>query len=368
MSQESESICRIALTLIPQVGVITAKQLLSVCGSAQAVFESSKKALLSIPGVGPQIVANIHRKTNFELAETEFKFIKKNDVSLLFYTDPAFPTRLKYHADAPYLLFFKGNADLNSKRIVAIVGTRQPTLYGKMICEELISGLVPYNCLIVSGLAYGIDATAHRKCITLGHPNIGVLGHGMKMIYPAAHRNIAHQMEKAGGLLTEYISSAGPEREHFPMRNRIIAGMCDALVVVETGKKGGSIISANIANSYCKDVFAFPGKINDDKSMGCNQLIKKHKASLIENADDLVTTMGWKPIPKTPIQTQLFIELNDQEKLLLGLFRQSEVLHVDFIAHQGNLNNSQLSSTLLNLEFKGLIKALPGNQYRLINQ
>jgi DNA processing protein len=250
--------------------------------------------------------------------------------------------------------------------VVSIVGTRQPTPLGRAHCEQLIEALRHPNLLIVSGLAYGIDSIAHRKSCELNIPNIAVLGHGLGRIYPAAHYPIAQQIQNCGGLLSEYFSDIGPEKEHFPMRNRIVAGLCDALVVVETALKGGSIISAELANTYHKDVFAFPGRINDPKSKGCNLLIKQHKAALIESAEDLINMMGWEANKQQGIQKQLFEELSDQEKLVVDLFHSDKTLSIDYLSYQCHLPNSQLSAVLLGLEFKGLLQSLPGNRFTLI--
>lgn len=362
-TDKAENIYRIALTQTPQVGVVTAKNLIAHFGSAKAIFEASKKKLLQVVGVGPHTASFIIQKIALKQAEKEYAFIEKQNIQLLFYSEKNFPSRLKYHTDAPMLLYFKGKADLNKKKVIAIVGTRQPSAYGKIICEEFIDQIQSHDILIISGLAYGIDAIAHRRCVALNIANIAVLGHGLQVLYPAAHRNLARNIQQNGGLLTEYISEALPEREHFPMRNRIIAGLCDVLLVVETGKKGGSMISAQIANSYHKDVFAFPGRINDPKSEGCNLLIKTHQASLIQQAEDLLTLMRWTEKKPKIIQPTLFLELSDDEKLVLKMFTDHNNLHIDFLSSQIGLTGSQLSATLLQLEFKGLLKALPGNTY-----
>ncbi len=361
-----EKVCRLALTQIPKVGVITAKQLVAHCGSALAVFKQSKRALQGIPGIGPQLAQAISKQKSLIRAEKELELMQKKGIQMLYYQDSDYPKRLQHHADSPFILFYKGKIHFNSLRIVSVVGTRQPTHLGQALCEQLIEGLSHPNLLVVSGLAYGIDSIAHRKCCELKIPNVAVLGHGLGSIYPAAHYPIARKIESCGGLISEYFCEVGPEKEHFPMRNRIIAGMCDALVVVETALKGGSIISAELANNYHKDVFAFPGRVNDPKSRGCNQLIKQHKAALIESAQDLIQMMGWDTNQKIHIQKQLFEDLNDQEKLIVDLFHSGDALSMDYLSYQCHLTNSQLSALLLGLEFKGLLKTLPGNRFTLV--
>jgi len=361
-----EKLCRLALTKIPKVGAITAKQLIAHCGSAMAVFKYSRKQLLAIPGIGPKLAEQINQKQALLEAEKELKFIERNAVKMLFFLDPDYPQRLKHQQDSPVMLFYRGNADLNALRVVSVVGTRQPTPLGRANCERLIEQLKHPNLLLVSGLAYGIDAIVHKKSLELNIPNIAVLGHGLGRVYPAAHYPLARQIQECGGLLSEYFSQVGPEKEHFPMRNRIVAGLCDALVVVETAVRGGSMISAELANSYHKDVFAFPGRINDPKSRGCNHLIKQHKAALIEQGADLIEMMGWEHSPPQVVQKQLFEELSDQEKLLIRLFQQEKTLSIDYLSYQCHLSNSQLSALLLGLEFKGLLQSLPGNRFMLV--
>jgi DNA processing protein len=357
---------QIALTLVPQVGALTAKNLVSYCGSAEGVFRASRKELLKIPGIGTVVTNAILSAPALQVAERELDFIEKNNVEAVFYTDERYPARLKQCPDSPVILFFKGSASqlLNSERIVAIVGTRQPSDYGKAVCEEIIDGLKPYNTLIISGLAYGIDITAHRKSTLENIPNIGVLGHGLGSIYPSQHRSVATKMMENGGLLTEYIHSANPDREHFPMRNRIIAGMCDALLVVETAASGGSMISAQLAVDYGRDLFAVPGRINDLKSAGCNYLIQNVSAKLITSASDIAETMRWEEHGKTPIrQAQLLLDLSVEEENLLQQIQHQPEIAIDQLSILSKMLPGELASTLLTLEFKGAIRTLPGKRY-----
>ncbi|MFN7118215.1 MAG: DNA-processing protein DprA [Saprospiraceae bacterium] len=358
---------QIGLTRIPLVGAVTARTLVSYCGSAAAVFAAKKKDLLKIPGIGERIAANIHESDALREAEKELHFVEKNQIRVLFYLDDAYPEKLKHYSDSPILLFYKGNADLNTSRVVAIVGTRQPTPQGIAFCEELVEGLKPYNVLILSGLAYGIDVTSHRKSVEIGVPTVAALGHGFQTIYPAQHRSVAERMCEHGGLLTEFPSNTLPDREHFPMRNKIIAGLCDALVVIETAIRGGSMITAHMANEYNKDVFAVPGRVQDKNSQGCNHLIKTHKAALLESAADIAYVMRWEEeqAPKL-IQRQLFVELSEDEKIVVNLLRQNAEVHVDRLLYEMQLTGSEMAALLLELEFKGIIKSLPGKRYTLI--
>lgn len=355
---------QIALTLIPKVGAVTAKNLISYCGGVQSIFEANKKALLKIPGVGPQIAQSILDKNVLHLAEKELKFVEQQQINPLFFLDQAYPHRLKHYHNCPILLYYKGNAPLNTKKIVSIVGTRRPSPYGVMNCEKLVEDLKEYSVLIVSGLAFGIDITAHKTCLQQGIATIGVLGHGLKRIYPPQHRAIAEKMTSMGGLLTEFPSDTLPDRERFPMRNRIIAGMCDALVVVETAQKGGSMITALIANDYNKDVFAFPGQVNQKNSRGCNYLIKRHRAALLESAQDLAELMRWVPkLSSNGIQTSLFTELSSKEKIVVDLLQEKPEINIDQLTVQSQMTNSEMVTLLLSLEFKGVVKSLPGKRY-----
>jgi len=358
---------KIALTKIPKVGPVTAKTLVSYCGGVQAVFEARKKELLKIPGIGPSIAASILQKDCLKVAETELQFLEKQQVKPLFFLDEAYPKRLKPLDNAPIVLYYKGTTNLNHARIVSVIGTRKPSALGIATCEQLVEDLAAYDVIVVSGLAYGIDVTSHKKCIELGIETIGVLGHGLKRIYPAQHRQIAHQMLEKGGLLTEFTSSTQPERENFPMRNRIVAGMCDALVVVETAEKGGSMITAHFANDYNKDVFAFPGRVNDKHLQGCNRLIKTHKAALIESAKDIGYILRWEEVdfPKL-VQRQLFESFSDQEQIIIDVLKNKEAISVDQLSYESKITSSLLAPVLLNLEFRGILKTIPGKRYLLL--
>lgn len=359
---------RIGISLIPMVGPKTARALISYCGGVREVFEAGKKELLRIPGIGEKTAQSILNQDVLIRAEREIEYLERHGIKALFYLDRDFPVRLRNLPDSPVLLFYKGNADLNAERIVAIVGTRRPTALGRRLCEELVEGLLPYGVAIVSGLAFGIDITAHRRCLDTGIPTLGALGHGLGSVYPPQHRATALQMTENGGLLSEYVSDTPPDREHFPMRNRIIAGLCDALIVVETARRGGSMISAHLASDYNRDVFAFPGRPRDEQSQGCNHLIKINKAALIENAEDLTYAMGWE-LPgqgRKVIQPQLFADLSEMEQRVVDYIKPQEQVSIDDLTHALQLNNSQMAALLLNLEFKGVLQSLPGKRYVLL--
>lgn len=355
---------KIAITKIPKVGAVTARNLISYCGGAAAVFEAKKRQLLKIPGIGEITAKLIVEQNVLGIAEKELEFIAANDIQPIFYLDEAYPIRLKPYPDAPLMLFYKGSSPLQRRYMLAVVGTRKPSPQGVAMCEELMEGLQGYDVLVVSGLAYGIDGAAHRQCVKSGIETIGVLGHGLSQIYPAQHRSLAKQMLEKGGLLTEYTHEEIPDREHFPARNRIIAGMCDALIVVETPASGGSMISAHMALDYNKDVFAVPGRPKDERSKGCNGLIKRQKAQLIESAEDLIYAMNWEKEDKTKtIQRQLFVELDEQEQGIIELLKKEEALTIDQLTYRTQLQASSLAALLLGLEFKGAIRMLPGKQY-----
>lgn len=361
-------IYKIALTLIPGVGSVNGKSLVAYCGGVKAVFMEKKRALLKIPGIGEQTVSAISNHNVFARAEEEMIFIEKNEISPLFYLDKEYPYRLKQCHDSPILLYYKGNVDLNAAKVVAIVGTRKATEYGRDMCRKLVEGLVDHNVMIISGLAYGIDTWAHRAAMESKLETVGVLGHGLDRIYPYANRALAEKMCENGGLLCEYLSNTIPDRENFPMRNRIIAGMSDAVVVVEAGETGGALITADIANSYNRDVFAVPGRVGDTHSAGCNKLIKINKAALIQSARDISYLLGWDEAKKEKktVQTQLFFNLTPEEELVVAALREKGDLEIDALLLETDLLPAKAAAILLNMEFAGIIRCLPGKVYRLI--
>ena len=322
---------------------------------------------ITITVIANSIVSN---KSVLSRAEKEIDFITKHKITPLFFTEPNYPQRLKHCYDSPVMLYYKGNADLNKEKIVLVVGTRTPTNYGKETTEKLVQELKETGCIVASGLAYGIDILAHKTSLDVGIETIGVLAHGLDRIYPSVHRSYAEKMLSQGGLLTEFVSETNPDRENFPKRNRIVAGMCDALVIVESKKEGGSLITATIANAYNKDVFAFPGKTTDVLSEGCNALIKTNKANLIESSADLFYIMNWnndKPKTKTT-QLPLMLSLTNEEQLIVDAFTSKNELHIDEICYVTNYSVSKVSSILLQLEFTNVLKSLPGKIYKLVNR
>ncbi|MGB8195264.1 MAG: DNA-processing protein DprA, partial [Chitinophagaceae bacterium] len=286
----------------------------------------------------------------------------------LFITEPAYPQRLLHCYDAPALLFYKGTADLNASKIVAIVGTRNNTDYGKHVTETLVKELSALDLVIVSGLAYGIDAIAHKCAVRHNVPTIGVVGHGLDQVYPSAHTALAKDMIKeGGGLLTEFWSKTPPDKHNFPGRNRIVAGISDAVVLVETGIKGGSMITGEIANSYNRDVFAVPGKLTDAKSAGCNHLIKTNKAILLTEAAELIEVMGWAEKSATPRhqQASMFVQLNEDEKKIVDLLKEKGALHIDELNLRSALSTSAVAAAILSLELQGVVLGKPGKIYQL---
>ncbi len=349
------------------VGNMLARNLMSYCGSAEEIFKTKAYILNSIPGIGPKTAKSISDQSVFDRAEEEIKFIEKYNIKPLFFTDKEYPSRLKNCADAPVLLYFKGDADLNASKIISVVGTRNATEYGKELCQKLISELQVHNPLIISGLAYGIDSLAHKECLKNNMKTVGVLGHGLDRIYPAQNRSLAGKMLECGGLLTEFISNTNPDRENFPKRNRIIAGISDATIVVEANIKGGALITAEIANSYNRDVFAFPGRIDAEFSSGCNYLIKTNRANLISGVKDLEYLMGWNEInaKKAAPQISMMLNLTAAEQKIVDVLKSNSLIEVDELALKTNMQQSKLAVSILGLEMQGIVIALPGKVYKL---
>lgn len=362
---------KISLSLIPGIGSITAKSLIAYTGSAGQVFREKEKALREIPGVGTILAKNIVNSNVFDRAASEIEFIKKNKISALFYLDETYPQRLHACNDAPVILYVKGMPDLNCARVLSIVGTRHATEYGKQTVDFFLSGLADrsYSVLIVSGLAYGIDVQAHKAALNVGLPTVAVMGHGLETVYPSIHSSIAKEMEeKNGGLVSDFLSNSPIDRKNFLRRNRIIAGLSDATIIVESAKKGGALVTAEIANSYNRDVFAFPGRRGDIYSEGCHFLIKSNRAALIESVADLEYVMNWNSgnnISST-IQPRLFNDLEPDEKIIVDLLQSEGETAIDLICIKTGLPMSKVSPTLLNLEFAGIVKGLPGKVFRVI--
>jgi DNA processing protein len=362
---------KIALSLIPKVGHITAKKLVSYVGGFEGVFSETKKNLMKIPGIGLFLANSIVNSDAISIAEEEISFIKKNKINPIFYLDKQYPERLKHCEDAPILIYTLGNVDLNSRKVISIVGTRKATIEGVSFCEKLIKDLKDreHNPIIVSGLAYGIDAVAHQTALDNGMETIAVLGHGLDIIYPASHKKLARSIVNQGMLITDFPSKSIRDKNNFIKRNRIIAGLSDATIVIESGEKGGSLITADIANSYNRDVFAVPGRVSDLYSKGCNSLIKANKAAMLTSIEDLEYMLGWEPGKKDTeaIQRDLFVNLNTEEKIITEILKEFSELPIDSICLKSNMSTSKVSPILLNLEFMGVVKTLPGKKYKLIS-
>ncbi|MSQ78202.1 MAG: DNA-protecting protein DprA [Flavobacteriaceae bacterium] len=360
-----ELLYRIALTQVPFVGPVVAKNVLSYLGgSAEAVFKAGEAKLLKIPQVGKKTANAIKNFSDFKRAEDEISYIEKHSIQPLFYADKDYPERLKQQPDCPLLLFYKGNTNLNNARTIGIVGTRSPSNYGKEWTEKLVEDLAETGCVVISGLAYGIDSVAHKAALKNKLNTVGVLGNGLKTIYPAQNKMLATQMIEQGGLLTEYLNDIKPDASNFPERNRIVAAMCDAVVVVETKKKGGSMITAELANQYNKDVFTLPGRVGDELSEGCNFLIKNHKAALVESAADILYLLNWQQGAKKAIP-KLFPELNKNEQRVFDLLKGHVRLGIDEICNQLDMPQHLLAMVLLEMELKDCLRSLPGKQYEL---
>lgn len=356
---------QIALTLIPNIGCVQTRLLLEHF-EPEEIFKAPKRLLQKIDGLGEVRINSIKKFNAFDEAEKELAFIDKYKIQPLFIKDAHYPQRLLHCYDAPILLYYRGNADLNQPKIISVVGSRTHTDYGKAITETLIEALSGENILIVSGLAYGIDSVAHKACLKNKMHTVGVLAHGLNKMYPNNHKELAKEMVQRGGLLTEFRHTAMPDRHNFPSRNRIVAGMADATIVIETDIKGGSMITAELANSYNKDVFAIPGKLTDKKSNGANHLIKTNKAILLTDAVQLLETMGWSSgkTGQSPVR-ELFIHLTTEERLIVDLLSERGVASIDEINLQSGLSSSTIAVSILNLEMKNVIQGLPGKMYKL---
>ncbi len=367
--KEEELFYLLALQQVDGIGDVNAKKLISQCGNATNVFKEKKHNLLKISGVGKSTIEKLNNPSVFKRTENELTFIKKKSIDVVTFYDDQYPQRLKHCFDAPLILFKKGKVNLLQEKVISIVGTRQMTGYGKKVLEDLFESLKPFNPIIVSGLAYGVDIYAHQLAIKHNFQTLAVLAHGMDRVYPAVHKREALKMQENGGLLTEFWSGTRPDRENFVKRNRIVAGVSQATILIESAVKGGSLITADIANSYNRDVFAVPGRISDEFSVGCNNLIKTNRASVLTSARDLVYILNWEneTIEKQKtIQKQLFIELNDHEKTIYNYLLKEGKQQLDVIALHCNFPIHKTASVLLNLELKSLTRPLPGKLFEAI--
>ena len=364
---ENELVYQIALTQVTGIGSVQAKLLTEHFGSATAIFKANKHTLAAIEGFGEIKAAAIKKFYGFAAINDEIAFCEKHNISILFLTDAAYPKRLLNCYDAPTILYYKGNADLNVSRIISIIGTRVNTDYGKQITELIVKELQGQNVMVVSGMAFGIDCIAHKAALHNSLSTVGVLAHGLDMIYPAQHKTLATEMLQQGGLLTEYPRLTPPDKHNFPRRNRIVAGMADGTIVVETASRGGSMITAEIAYNYNRDLFAIPGKLTDLKSAGCLKLIQQNKAAIFTTTQNMMEVLGWtqKKVNANK-QRELFIELTADEQNLVAILQTKETVHIDELYLKSGLSSSSVAAAMLNMELQNVIICMPGKVYRLV--
>ncbi|WP_115460815.1 DNA-processing protein DprA [Winogradskyella aurantiaca] len=365
---ENELLAVLALQNVPNIGSTIAKKLIAHCGSAEAVFKEKRKILSKINGIGQFALQGLHDQVHFDAAELELRFIKDEKVRVHYFLEDNYPRNLKHCIDGPALLFSKGHINLENKRIISIVGSRKATNYGLAFCDELVEMLLPYNPVIVSGFAYGIDIAAQKAALNHNLQTIGCLAHGLNQIYPKAHSKYVNAVENHGGFFTDFWSTDVFDRNNFLKRNRIIAGLSEATIVIESAEKGGSLVTADIANSYDRDVFALPGRASDNQSKGCNNLIKTQQAHLLSNPLDVPYILGWQlePEQKPSIQKKMFVELNPEERVVFNFLKNQDKEQLDVIAIKCNIPTFKLAGILLNMELKGVVRPLPGKQFQLI--
>ncbi|PNQ74738.1 DNA-protecting protein DprA [Hanstruepera neustonica] len=364
---DNELIHILALQHVPNIGDITAKKLINHCGSVEAVFKEKKQNLLKIDGIGTIVISDLFNKEHFTAAEDELLFIKDNDITCLYFTDSEYPERLKHCIDSPILMFQSGNIKLKNQHIISIVGTRKITTSGIDFCNTLVEDLSVFNPVIVSGFAYGTDITAQKAALKHNLQTIGCLAHGLNQIYPKVHKKYVADIKKHGGFFTDFWSSDAFDRNNFLKRNRIIAGLSEATIVIESAEKGGSLVTADIANSYNRDVFAVPGRTTDKQSVGCNNLIKFQKAHLLSSPLDIPYMLNWEldNKEKPTVQKQLFVELTDEEKIIYN-YLKADKQQLDIIALECRLPIFKVASLLLNMELNGVVRPLPGKYFEVI--
>lgn len=365
---DNQLLAVLALQNVNNIGDATAKKLINFCGNAENIFKEKKAALLKIDGIGENTIKDLYNSDHHIEAEKELAYIKENNISFSYFTDESYPEKLKHCIDGPILIFKTGNIDLNNRKIISIVGTRQITSYGAYFCEKLIDELSPLDPVIVSGFAYGVDICAQKAAMEKNLQTIGCLAHGLNQVYPKPHGMYMHKIEKNGGFITDFWSKDEPERNNFLRRNRIIAGLSEATIVIESAEKGGSLVTADIAHSYNREVFAVPGRTNDKFSIGCNNLIKQQKAHMLTSTADLVYILNWDIEDKKPksIQKKLFVELADDEKNIYDYLQKNGKDLIDIIALECKLPIHKASTTLLSMELKGVIRPLPGKLFEVV--
>lgn len=364
---EQQLIYALALQHVPKIGSTTAKKLINHCGSAEAVFKEKKAKLLKIDGIGSITIEGLFDNIHLEEAENELRFIKDNNILTHYFTDDTYPEKLKHCIDGPIVLFQSGNVNIKQQPIISIVGARKITTNGIAFCEKLVEALAPYNPIIVSGFAYGTDITAQKAALKHNLQTIGCLAHGLDQIYPKVHKKYVADIEKHGGFFTDFWSTDAFDRNNFLKRNRIIAGLSEATIVIESAAKGGSLVTADIANSYNREVFAVPGRTTDSQSVGCNNLIKFQKAHLLSQPLDVPYLLNWQleSEQKPAVQKQLFVELDSDEKTIYNYLKANDKQLLDVIAIDCNIPSYKLAGILLNMELKGVVRPLPGKLFEL---
>ncbi|PHR70077.1 MAG: DNA-protecting protein DprA [Lutibacter sp.] len=365
---EEEIIAVLALQKVKGIGDIIAKKLIAHCGSAKNVFAEKRALLEKINGIGTFTIKNLNDKQYFIRAEKEYKYITKNNIKTTYFQDDDFPHRLKHCPDGPILLFQDGNINLQNNRIISIVGSRKMTNYGRDFIKQLVEEVAPYNPIIVSGFAYGVDITAQKEAIKNKLQTIAVLAHGLEQIYPKTHKKYINQVNENGGFYTEFWHDEEPLREHFLKRNRIVAGISEATVIIESAEKGGSLVTADIANSYSRDVFAVPGKTTDSLSKGCNNLIKYNKAGILTSAQDLIDALNWELNDKQPlaVQKQLFVELTSEEQIIYDYLLKNGKKYLDTIALDCQIPVYKMATLLFTMEMKGVVRPLQGKLFEVL--
>jgi DNA processing protein len=365
---DQQLIYALALQHVPKIGSTTAKKLINHCGSAEAVLNEKKAKLLKIDGIGTLTIQGLFDKTHLEEAEQELKFIKDNHLIAHYFTEETYPEKLKHCIDGPIVLFQSGNINLKQQRIISIVGARKITTSGIAFCEKLVEALSPFKPIIVSGFAYGTDITAQKAAVKHNLQTIGCLAHGLNQIYPKVHKKYVAAIENHGGFYTDFWSTASFDRNNFLKRNRIIAGLSEATIVIESAEKGGSLVTADIANSYNREVFAVPGRTTDSQSVGCNNLIKFQKAHLLSNPLDVPYMLNWEleSDQKPVVQKQLFVELEPDEKIIYNFLKENNKELMDVIALRCEMPTYKIAGILLNMELKGVIRPLPGKLFEVI--
>ncbi|WP_420320994.1 DNA-processing protein DprA [Flagellimonas sp.] len=366
---EPEIIAALRLQAIPNIGDITAKKLIAHCGSPTAIFKDKLQHLLKIDGIGKMTLKGLFDAIHLEEAEAEYQYLLKKGIVISYFEDEDYPSYLKHCIDGPILLFKQGKIDFQSGKIISVVGTRNITSYGHAFCEEFIEQIAPLNPIIVSGFAYGVDITVQKMAMEVGLQTIGCLAHGLNQIYPKAHKKYKSKIENNGGFLTEFWSTSNPDRENFLKRNRIIAGLSEATIVVESAEKGGSLVTADLANGYDREVFAVPGRSTDKFSKGCNDLIKRQKAHMLTSAAEMIYLLGWdleEKKAKSNIQKQLFVALDETEQSIYSYLQLNGKQLLDTVALACKLPIQKTSSTLFTMEMKGVIRPLPGKLFEAI--